>query len=121
MANHIYINILGTWLYKVNDKRSKEKSAQRLPTVSSARDADCDRLLPEILHAGEDFINIAIVVWIEGEKKKGGHYGLVLIRASNMRVAELQKQAWQKLFDERFNIFYDTFKKERDGGRYLAD
>ncbi|RYE38730.1 MAG: hypothetical protein EOP48_26645 [Sphingobacteriales bacterium] len=75
----------------------------------------------EILHAGEDYIHIAIVVWIEDEKKKGGHYGLVLIRSSNLRVAELQEQAWQKLFDERFHIYYDAFKKERDRGRYLGD
>lgn len=77
-------------------------------------------LYEQIISINGNLLEIGLVVW-KTRKRKQSKYILILIKAKNINVVELQQQAWKNIFRNNFNDYFGYFKSQFDRGRYLND
>jgi adenine-specific DNA methylase len=75
-------------------------------------------LYDEILEIGEE-ISMGIILW-KKSKKRGGDYVLILLKAKEINVKEMQRKAWTKCFGNSYDDYYNYFLSELEKGRYLS-
>lgn len=78
-------------------------------------------LYEQIISIDNDKIEIGLVVWKSGTKKKPGQHILILMSVNNISLTELQDNAWTEIFGKAFDNYYKYFKTQLDTGRYLSD
>jgi hypothetical protein len=78
-------------------------------------------LYEQIISIDNEKIEIGLVVWKNGIKKKSGQHILILMTVKNIILTELQDNAWTKIFGNAYDNYYKYFKAQLDTGRYLSD
>lgn len=77
-------------------------------------------LFEQILSFDNHKIEMAIVVWTDGNMVDLGQRILILLSVKNIRVTERQDIAWREIFGNTYDNFYAYFKAEFSSGRYLS-
>jgi len=78
-------------------------------------------LYEQIISIDSEKIEIGLVAWKKGNKKKPGQQILILMTVKNITLKELQDNAWTEIFGNTYNNYYKYFKTQLDSGRYLSD
>jgi len=78
-------------------------------------------LYEQIISIDNDKIEIGLVVWKNGIKKKPGQHILILMSVKNITLTELQDNAWTEIFGNAYDNYYQYFKMQLGTGRYLSD
>ncbi|PAW91977.1 hypothetical protein CKK33_00090 [Mucilaginibacter sp. MD40] len=75
----------------------------------------------EIISVTDKLIKIGIVAWVKSQRRKPGHYVLVLFDAKKVTVDEYQDQDWERIFNNNYDRYYNKFKAELLNGKFLSD
>jgi hypothetical protein len=94
--------------YKVNDK------GKLLPTDAIKLDV---YLYEQVLTISEDKIKIAFNFWND----LLGQWIILIVSASELNVIENQDEAWQRIFGNKFDNYYNYFKNQFNSNRYVSD
>lgn len=78
-------------------------------------------LYEQIISISSDKIEIGLVAWKTGVKRKPGQHILILMSVKNITLTELQDNAWTEIFGNAYNNYYEYFKAQLNTGRYLSD
>ena len=78
-------------------------------------------LYEQIISLNNDKIEIGLIVWKTGVKRKPGQRILILMSVKNITLTELQDNAWTEIFGNAYDNYYEYFKTQLDRGRYLSD
>lgn len=79
-----------------------------------------DYLNEQFFHIDDEYIDLGLVLW-KDHKNKPGEKILVLLKAKNITVTEYQAKAWNEIFGNAYNDYYNYFKSQLETGRYLSD
>jgi hypothetical protein len=78
-------------------------------------------LYEEVISIDKEIIEIGLIVWKNGNSRKPSQQILILMTVKNIRVTELQDEAWTEIFGNAYDNYYQYFKAQLETGRYLSD
>lgn len=78
-------------------------------------------LYEQIISIDNDMIEIGLVVWKDGINDECGQQILILMRVKSIILTEFQDKAWEEIFGNTYDNYFNYFKTQLETGRYLSD
>jgi len=76
----------------------------------------------QILKLNDDFIEIAFELWHTNPNEDlPGERILMIASAKELNLSENQDEAWNEIFGEKYDDYYQYFKEQFESDRYVSD
>jgi len=77
-------------------------------------------LYEQVITADNDKIEVVFNFWQSNIDRPGERF-IVIVSANDFSLTENQDFAWQKVFGDKYDRFYNYFKQQFDIGRFVSD